>query len=751
MGRAAPESLFSEAAALLLSPNGGGDSTQLLLVCAFAAMVLAPEGEDALLLGGGTLHASTGAGLKAVSLIAEAAREKLAAGRSGTDKGSGKARSNSGRTTAAASTCDEAAATAAVQFLVAIAAAAPCAGLAPLLLQVLHAPLLAHPKASMRKALADLASAAMAGAAALGQHHAQPAVAALVACLADHDRDAVVRAKALGLLAASAPNLAAHAATAAAAGLASNAPDSAAAAAIKSVQASVLSRLLDASKSVRRAAVGAATALVDAGAASGDAGRGWAAELLQAVTGPLLSLVDAPPASAAHDPEARGGAASLLCRLPGLVGFASAFSGLLACKSKAGSRLLLDALLVAGGPTPGPSHAPALAASAAQFDAWARTLQVSPPQAVQQLAELCSRHVAAAGPVSAAARGVETIRRGAFGALAAELGVALQTPPRAVAEVPLVAAQRMAAAARVVYAMGGVKGTGGDAACEAGILADMLAMLLPMCSHMAEAGEEAAAAPLAVQSGPGVTPSCADAVRWGLEAFGRCSSDSGALPPSLARAICPPLLAHLPGLVAHGPLRCIDLALDLLCFCCSAQRLQGLLADLEARALSPAPAPAPAAASCTVEAVAAAAAAGPAAPPARHEGGPGAADGDVQRRQARAAAAFLILLRRLAARYARAEAAFRAQLAASRQAEGCGEGSSGGAKATDAAALAASSGAPPQESYLEADAQQRADAAAAARFVESLFAEDAVPVSRAPLLAALVEDAGAPEFVRVRA
>ncbi|GBF88722.1 hypothetical protein Rsub_01621 [Raphidocelis subcapitata] len=695
VGRAAPGAPFSEVAALLLSPDGGGDGAHALLVRACAALLLAPA-EGASLLEGSQLHMPEATGLKAVSLIAEVAVEKLqqaAAGCGGVDRSSSRVSSKGGRPDAAAAASrDEAASTAVVRVLVAIAEATPRIGLAPMLLRVLHAPLLGHPKAAMRKALADLAAAAMASAAAVGKRAAEPEALTLLACMAENDRDAVVRAKALGLLAAAARTVAAaHAAAQAAPG-----SDTIGAAAAESVHAGLLSRLLDSSKSVRRAAVDALAGLVDAGAAAGDAGRAWAAGLLRAAIGPLMALIDAPPASAAHDPEARDGVTSLLRRLPGLVGFESALSLLLACESEAGCCLLLDALLSTGGQSQAAAaDGPATAAAAAPFDAWARALQEVSPTAVQQLAGLCARHAAAAaGAASAAARGLEGMRRRAFGALAAELGAMLalqEAAPAAPLLVPLAAARRMAAAARVAHVMGGVKGAGGDAGGEAGILADVLGVLLPMCGHATSAEEEAAAAALAASS-DGAAPEpgspAADAVRWTLEACSRCSIDGGALPSPVARALRPSLLAQLPALVARGPLRCVDLALGLLCSCCGAQPLQRLLGNLEARALTAAPGP--------------------------------AADA--------------------------AEAAFCAQLAASRRAEGCADGGGGGASAAAAAAAAGGEGA---GSYLEADAQQRADTAAAARFVESLLAEDAAPASRVPLLAALVGGADAPDFVQV--
>jgi hypothetical protein len=679
LGRAAAGSLFAELTTLLLAPGDRGGGMHDLLVGALDALITSeaqappPAGHHAQTA---TLCAPHAAGPKAVSLIAAGAAGALA------QQGGGAG--------------GEAAGAAGARLLLAVAqrqqgvAAAWFGGrnLAALLLSELHAPLLAHPKAAMRKLLLDLAAAVLAtemssgsGAAA----HAQQAVQ-LLSCMTA-DKDATVRTKALALLPAAAPLLAQafHAAACAA-------EEDQGSGAVRQLERAVLPRLADSSKTARRAAVQLLVAA--ASAAAGDLSVAEAATaLLRAAFEPLTVLADAPPASPAHDPPCQEAARQLLQQLPRLVGVRSTLDLLQACNSDAGCSSLIDAVLAFSWE----------GAAAGVYAEWAAALRVMPRQQVARLSSICGQLPKAA----AAGRALERLRRDAFSALASELAAhAAEPAPHAGGDAAVgdqtlepAAAARLAGAARVLAVAGGLcSARGSDAAGEAAILMDVLAVLLAARQASHTGGGDAA-----------VAASCEDGIGWALEVAAQGAR--GALRPHIARVLRGPLLTQLQKIESCCPIGCIDLALQALCDCCPGQQLQALLLKLEQRVTAPTPAISPTPAVL-----------GGCSP--------------------RALAAYLILLRRLAEQYVHAESAFRAQLSAQHAAVGGGAAAGSGGS---------SGGGGGGGYYLEGDLERRADNEAARRYVDSLLAEGAAPASRLPLLLRLAAAPGPPDFARALA
>jgi hypothetical protein len=648
----------------------------------------------------------------------------------------------------------DAAAAAGARMLLALAqedarAGAGAAGLAGPLQAALHAPLLAQGRAAYRKLLADLAVAALAGAppaaaasspqrapaqgiggggaGASGRGQSEPGDAAeaaaveLLASMAANDKDATVRAKALGALAAAPGPVLRAVAAAARRGSASGssvgggvARGGAAAAApiadarISSgggLRAALLSRLADPSKAVRRAAVQLLSALVDeAGLQPADSA---AAALLADAFAPLVALADAPPASLLHDEACRAGAEVLLRALPGHAGRGTALELLLDCDSDAGCGALLGALLAgtaSGGAAPrgvrgarGPG-----AASGEAYADWAAALAALPPPQLHRLRSLCCRQLGehASGTVAAgaatAAGALEALRRRAIGELAASLGgldagsgggggdneaaVAGQLPVDGPA-LPALTVRRLAAAARLLAVAGGVAppqqdgaseaggcsrsvgpagvaAEAGNAAGEAAILADALDVLLP-----ARAAAAAAAA-AACKAGEAAAAGCASPAGAASDAAGVATCEDAALwiLESAAAAAAAgkggaPLCPR-----ARAALRAPLLAHLPRLLCCGARCVELGLSVLATCCTAPQ-------VQALLQQLERAACSGAGAAPALGPavGAQQAAGSGVPK--VRGVAAYLILLRHLAGQYARAEASFRRELAESRATE----------------------------------------------------------------------------------
>ncbi|KIY98484.1 hypothetical protein MNEG_9478 [Monoraphidium neglectum] len=701
--------------------------------------------------------------------------------------------------TATAAYQREAAATVGLRLLTGAARARPA--VVGALLSALHAPLLLHPKAAVRKALLELAAGATAepeggvaaGGAATGG--AFQAGAALLACLAG-DRDATVRAKALALLAAAAPTLVR--------GLAAPYDGSDGVGAGSGVSAAVrcaaVERLMDSSKTVRRGALQLLSALVVEAKASGaapaapqaaaearggevaeaaGAAAGGVSALLAAAIGPLLALADTPPASPAHDEACQAAAVQLLQELPGQLGMSAVLRLVVSCGSGTAALVLLDGLLT---PQAGPArnstrgHARSNGGGGAgrgeglAYSEWEHELARMRPEDALLLRDLCAQlaagegHGGQAGHAAGARAALERLRRHGYAAVSAALGGLSgasidvgggpAAAPPAVGRGPAAGAvRRLAAAARVIAVSGGLGGeeaAAGDALGEAAILGDVLEALLPP-RQLASAGAKAAAAAAvgrasaAEAASTGAMAAAGGASEAELQEGGGLACEDGiywALQAAAVAAEGPPRPGLAP--VLRWPLLA---HLDALLGCplsCVDLGMQALLASLEAAALAPwSPAPDESTVSNGAEAA-------PHEPPLRlrqlqphhqqHQ--------HQQQQQPRALAAYLILLRHLSARYSHAAAAFKAQLAAGRTA------------AVAAGQIAAAAGGPAQHpqddaaagggcGYLEAEAQLRADEDAAALYLDSLLEDGTAPASRLPLLAAVAGDEGAPDYARV--
>lgn len=256
---------------------------------------------------------------------------------------------------------------------------------------------------------------------------------------------------------------------------------------------------------------------------------------------------------------------------------------------------------------------------------------------------------------------------------------------------------------------------------------------------------------------------CDDGIFWVLEIAALASK--GPMRRHVARALRWPLVSQI-DLVEGCPVRCVDLAMQVLCSFCSAEQLQQLLDLLEKRARgSPSqsePGQEPNTAPC--QGASTEAPSELTHPLARDDGcwpsPPTCAPG--------ALASYLVLLRRLVSRYSRAEAAFRAQLAALRASDGAdggaarqpgcaGEGPDGRCGARGGSlrrgglqGVESGDGGGCRD-YLEREAQLSAEEEAARHYIESLLSEGTAPVSRVGLLMSIVAAAQAPEYARVLA